>query len=121
MSQLEKVGHDWIASLAPGDEVAIFEGGWPEPYRLAKVARLTSTQVIVDDRGRRFRRTGGVEVAKSYSPSIGPATDEIRARIKAADNRSRFKLLVYREEQLTDEHIAAMLSAYDVAQGREAS
>jgi len=113
VSQIEKTGNEWLESLAPGDEVAIFEGGWREPYRLAKVARLTSTQVIVDDRGRRFRKVGGVEVAKSYTPRLGPVTDEIRAKIKAVHNRSRFKLLTYREEKLTDEQIAAMLSAYD--------
>jgi len=46
---------NWLASLKPGDEVAV--GGGHYGYRLRKVDRITATQILVD--ARRFNRKSG--------------------------------------------------------------
>lgn len=46
---------DWLASLKPGDAVAV--GGGHYGYRLRKVARITATQILVD--ASRFNRKSG--------------------------------------------------------------
>lgn len=101
----------WRQSLKPGDGVVITEKGMSRRKRIATVDRVTATQIIVSDRGRRFNKQYGREVGTSYGPTITPVTDLDRQHIRADKNRADFASLIYRPERLSDEEIAAMLKA----------
>ncbi|WP_176506402.1 hypothetical protein [Pseudomonas urethralis] len=115
MNQEYEARQQWLASLQPGEQVAIYDGttAGRSRYLLAQVVRLTGTQIIVSHYGQRYRKSGGVMVGKSYTPKIEPVTDLIKERIRTSENRDRFKSLTYRTDRLTDAQITAMLAGYD--------
>jgi len=68
---------DWLKSLKPGDKVAIetITGG----YVLRKVARLTKTQIVLDNLQKFYISSGLIVGGSSYrSTSIIPVTAEIK-------------------------------------------
>lgn len=101
----------WRQGLKAGDGVVITEKGIGRRKSITTVERVTATQIIVSDRGRRFNKQYGREIGASYGPTITPITGKDRAEIRADKNRSDFNTLTYRTERLTDEEIAVMLDA----------
>ena len=72
---------DWLQSLKTGDDVAIetITGG----YVLRKVARLTKTQIVLDN-SQKFYISSGLIVGGTHyrCTSIIPVTAEIRETIE---------------------------------------
>jgi len=101
----------WRQSLKAGDGVVITDKGVYRRKIITTVERVTATQIIVADRGRRFNKTYGREVGTSYGATISPVTEKDRADIRASRNRSEFNTIVYRPDALSDEEIAVMLEA----------
>lgn len=117
---------DWVASLAPGDEVTIRQDrSWLGEARFleATVVRLTARQVVVRvlDRERRYWRDHERRVGR---PAGGPdgyrlhrLTDEDRAEIELWRLRRRFEEIAHayrrRRERWSAERLAAVLAAYD--------
>lgn len=68
---------DWLKSLKPGDEVAIdtITGG----YVFREVARLTKTQIVLDN-AMKFYISSGLSIGGSFyhKTSIIPVTAEIK-------------------------------------------
>lgn len=72
---------DWLKSLKPGDKVAIdtITGG----YVLRKVARLTKTQIVLDNLQKFYISNGYlVEGSFYHKTSIIPVTAEIKETIE---------------------------------------
>lgn len=72
---------DWLQSLKPGDKVAIetITGG----HVLRKVARLTKTQIVLDNLQKFYISSGLIVGGSSYrSTSIIPVTAEIKETIE---------------------------------------
>lgn len=101
----------WRQGLKAGDGVVITEKGIGRRKSITTVERVTATQIIVSDRGRRFNKQYGRGIGTSYGPTITPITDKDRSEIRADKNRSDFTSLTHRTERLTDEEIAVMLDA----------
>jgi len=72
---------DWLKSLKPGDKVAIetITGG----YVLREVARLTKTQIVLDNCQKFYISSGQLVGGSHYrSTSIIPVTAEIKQTIE---------------------------------------
>lgn len=119
---------DWLARLAPGDEAFAkwWRGAFGFTYEPGKVARVTATQVILQD-GVRFRKTTGREVgSRGLDRTLVMPTDDLRDKIQAKNNRDRLRHETMRlgdsdRDTLTDAEVAAMLASLDAcrAEGGE--
>lgn len=72
--------HEWLAGLKAGDEVAIFAAGYGRTHELAKVDRVTATQVVIGI--GRYRRSDGRKIGTSgrwTSAWLRELTPQIRA------------------------------------------
>ena len=72
---------DWLKSLKPGDKVAIetITGG----HVLRKVARLTKTQIVLDNSQKFYISSGQLVGGSHYrSTSIIPVTAEMKETIE---------------------------------------
>lgn len=92
----------WLAELKVGDAVAIPLRRYhydTERYLVLPVARLTSTQVVVEngDRIGRYRRDDGLGIGKD-SGCIVPATDAVRAANRRHDVQVRLRSAVDKVE-----------------------
>lgn len=73
----------WLASLKAGDEVAI-DSSYGRRWRMAKVNRVTATQVIVGQYNAKYRRADGRSVGTQIweSTYIHEPTPEIRENVE---------------------------------------
>lgn len=76
-------GGNWIKDLKPGDRVAIRAGAWSDSVYIAKVERLTATQVVIVGLTSRYRINGGWECgARGIEASrIDRVTPELEAML----------------------------------------
>jgi hypothetical protein len=101
----------WIDELKPGDVVAVrIEYG--SRHVLHTVARLTTTQVILDN-GDRFRRaTGGEITSSAWNRSILEfPTEKIRAEVLRRIQLDRLKHAKWHE--LSDHQLARGVAILD--------
>ena len=81
---------DWLQSLKPGDKVAIdtITGG----YVLRKVARITKTQIVLDN-SQKFYISSGLIVGGSFyhKTSIIPITAEMKEIVEKSTLIYRIK------------------------------
>lgn len=77
--------HDWVQALQPGDEVLASrrKGYTRMPSTIQKVAKLTATQVVLDD-GRRYERARSVGrlIESGWYGEIQPVTQQHRDEIE---------------------------------------
>jgi len=83
--------NDWMDTLKPGDEVTVLGGGIYSAPSIQTVERLTKTQVVLSERGRKFRRTDGREIGMTgyWIPRIVEVTQEHRDTVENARLRHR--------------------------------
>lgn len=101
---------EWLESLGPVDSVAYYGGSWSKPH-IVPVARVTSTQIVLGN-GTRFWRKNGRSVggSGSYSrPSITELTDDLRRDIWR--NHVANELANVQWEKLSDGTLAEALKA----------
>jgi len=105
----------WLGSLAAGDDVVIYNTTRiaEDRRRLAQVTLITETQVVTTH--GRFRKVGGVQVGKTFSPKLEQPTPAALEQLQIGHNRERFARLARSPEQITDGQISAMLAALDAA------
>lgn len=111
---------EWLDSLKPGDEVAVFGGGYRRNYEIATVLRRTRTQIIISSSRHevRVRADSGILIGRSYG-DIKRLTDQIREQISARSRRDRLAVLTVKIQHLTDTQVGAMLEAYDRVTGTD--
>jgi hypothetical protein len=99
---------EWLASLKPGDEVFVFSTGGSS--YIAKVERLTSTQVMVG--GRRFNRKSGRSVGSTawHHAYLQELTPELRRRREIAERRTTLRYADW--QNLPDTTIDALYEVY---------
>jgi hypothetical protein len=88
----------WVDELSPGSVVAVESGYGNTAYTLREVVRLTPTQVILPN-DMRYRRDNGNRVGSGdryRTDRIVPATDEVRATVRAATLAARLSEVRWR-------------------------
>lgn len=79
---------EWLASLKPGDEVALIGGVgvWgPHEERIVRVKRETAGQFVLDTPGfPKARKSDGLVLGSRHRQRIRPVTNDMRDRIRAA-------------------------------------
>lgn len=104
-------GGNWIKDLKPGDRVAIRAGAWSDSVYIAKVERLTATQVVIVGLTSRYRINGGWECgARGIEASrIDRVTPELEASLM---RKSRIRFLEQiKWDAFTDDALASIASA----------
>lgn len=109
MSQFERA-KQWRSELKAGDEAVVRSGHYSEG-QIVKVARVTATQVIIND-NLRFRKDNGRKVGESdvwHRTYLEELTDEVRGRIRHASLASALGRIKW--EALSLEVLEAVVAA----------
>lgn len=78
----DKNHKEWLASLKPGDKVAIPRKSMSSysSYDISTVERLTNTQIIILG-GNRYRKENGRPIGSVYGMRLQPYSDDVKADI----------------------------------------
>ena len=110
----------WIAELKPGDDVIVAAGWTYKDYRVAKVAKVTRTQIVIKSgrvEHRYEKATGIVRGANGYHRAeLRQATPERVAQIRrkeAIDFISKYGDMLHRvdSETLPNELLDVIVNA----------
>ncbi len=111
---------EWLKGIAVGDTVVVRRPGGISRranYSLAKVDRLTATQIIIRNeyaREERFRRSDGSKISDRWGTDLMPMTDNVRKNMHEQRIENRFAtLVVHGNKTLSIADREAMLAAYD--------
>jgi hypothetical protein len=111
---------EWLMSLKEGDEVAIpSRGSYDRVPTITRILKVTTTQLVMKEHALevRYNRYDGTARGRSFT-KLAPVTDEVRAKIKHADNVSWLTMLTIRNERvhtIPPAVLEAMRTAYTAA------
>ena len=107
----------WLASLKPGDEVAVTGTAISGSARLEKIDRMTATQIIIGS--ARYSKKDGCAIGQ-YSefrrPYISEITDSVRNDIELRE--LRYWANSRNWNALTLDQLRAIKAAYDESKGK---